>query len=167
MKVLGLGNPTRGDDAAGARVVRLLQGLGIEARVLQREPLELLEVWRPEDDVVVIDTVLSGAPCGTIQTWNRASLALPGPASASTHSLGLAETIELARALGGSQSASLSSASRGANSRWERGCRRKSSVLPQTSPGRSRFGLNAQPDVCGTFCYLCLQNVQGKEWLLR
>ncbi len=100
MKVLGLGNPTRGDDAAGARVVRLLQGLGIEARVLQREPLELLEVWRPEDDVVVIDTVLSGAPCGTIQTWNRASLALPGPASASTHSLGLAETIELARALG-------------------------------------------------------------------
>ncbi len=100
MKVLGLGNPTRGDDAAGARVVRLLQGLGIEARVLQREPLELLEVWRPEDDVVVIDAVLSGAPCGTIQTWNRASLALPGPASASTHSLGLAETIELARALG-------------------------------------------------------------------
>lgn len=100
MKVLGLGNPTRGDDAAGARVVRLLQGLGIEARVLQREPLELLEVWRPEDDVVVIDAVLSGAPCGTIQTWNRASLALPGPASASTHSLGLAETIELARTLG-------------------------------------------------------------------
>src|SRR5579883_2335487 len=43
MKVLGLGNPTRGDDAAGARVVRLLQGLGIEAGVLElrcRGPVE-------------------------------------------------------------------------------------------------------------------------------
>ena len=100
MKVLGLGNPARGDDGAGPLVVRFLRDLGIEAAVVKREPLELLEVWRPEDDVIVIDTVLTGAPCGTIQTWNEASLALPGGASASTHNLGLAEAIELARALG-------------------------------------------------------------------
>lgn len=100
MKVLGFGDPARSDDGAGPLVVRLLQDLGIEAAVVKREPLELLEVWRPEDDVVVIDAVLTGAPCGTILTWNVASVTLPGAASASTHSLGLAEAIELARVLG-------------------------------------------------------------------
>ena len=57
--------------------------------------------WAGADEVVVVDAVRSGAPPGTRAPLRRAGEPLP-PAlrGASTHAFGLAEAIELARALG-------------------------------------------------------------------
>jgi hydrogenase maturation protease len=100
MKIIGCGHPERGDDAVGLLVVQGLHDSGVEAEAANGEASELMEAWGSEDDVVVIDAVITGAPCGTIQTWDAASLALLHTVSTSTHGLGLAEAIQLARALG-------------------------------------------------------------------
>ena len=94
--MIGLGNAARGDDAAGLIAARRLHGVEHEG-----EPLGLLDVWDGVESVVVIDAVRSGAVPGTIHRFDAAEplpAALTG--STSTHALGLAETVELARALG-------------------------------------------------------------------
>jgi hydrogenase maturation protease len=100
MKIIGCGHPERGDDAVGLLVVQGLRDSGIEALSVTGEAFELMEAWNSEDDVIVIDAVVTNAPCGTIRTWNAASLAVPARGSTSTHGLGLAEAILLAHALG-------------------------------------------------------------------
>jgi hydrogenase maturation protease len=59
-------------------------------------PLDLLEVFDGYDTVVVVDATRSGTAPGTV-TVTEGPLASQG--SASTHGLGLAEAVELARAL--------------------------------------------------------------------
>ena len=50
--------------------------------------------------MIVVDAVVTGAPVGTVQAWDgRQPLASPST-TASTHGLGVAEAIELARVLG-------------------------------------------------------------------
>ena len=69
-------------------------------RAYEGEPVGLIEEWRGADAVIVVDAVSSGAAPGTIRRLDP--LAEPIPASlsqGSTHAFGLAETIELARAL--------------------------------------------------------------------
>jgi hydrogenase maturation protease len=94
--VIGVGNAARGDDAAGLIAARRLGGIEHEA-----DPLALLDVWDGAESVVVIDAVRSGAAPGTIHRFD-ATEPLPAAlrSSTSTHAVGLAETIELARALG-------------------------------------------------------------------
>jgi hydrogenase maturation protease len=102
---IGLGNELRGDDAAGllvARAIRDRAGAGIEAAEHEGEPVALLDLWEGAELVVVADAVGgSGAAPGTVHRFDAGEGPLPalfgGP---STHALGLAETIELARALG-------------------------------------------------------------------
>ena len=101
--VVGIGNLSRGDDAVGplvaARVARL--GLPDVEVVVHDEPLALLEHLATHEDVVVVDaaTVRRGRP-GTVHVVQVGSTPLPidSPASGS-HGLGVAEAIELARAL--------------------------------------------------------------------
>jgi hydrogenase maturation protease len=100
MLILGCGNPCRSDDAAGLLVARRLRELGIQAHELGGEGLELMEAWNGWEDVIVVDAVLSGSPPGTITTWDARTCPLPtGLFRCSTHALGVAEGIELARAL--------------------------------------------------------------------
>jgi hydrogenase maturation protease len=98
--ILGCGNPDRADDAAGLLVARRLRELGMPARELSGEPLALLDAWSGEADVLVVDAVKSGAPPGTVTVWDARTSRLPASQfRCSTHALGLAEAIELARAL--------------------------------------------------------------------
>jgi hydrogenase maturation protease len=98
--ILGCGNPDRSDDAAGILVARRLRELGIEAQELGSEMLTLIDAWSDRADVIVIDAVMSGAPPGTITIWDARTSPLPvGQFRCSTHALGVAEAIELARAL--------------------------------------------------------------------
>jgi hydrogenase maturation protease len=61
----------------------------------------LLDAWRGEPAVVVVDAMLSGAPAGSVRRLDAARGPLPAPLfRGSTHGLGLAEAIELARSLG-------------------------------------------------------------------
>ena len=102
---LGLGNDLRGDDGAGIEVARRLRGLaaeaGIDVRAQQGEPAGLIDAWSGRKAVLVVDTMRSGAELGTICRFDARREQLPAQlrGSPSTHALGLAEAIELARAL--------------------------------------------------------------------
>ena len=101
MLILGCGNADRSDDAAGLLVARRLRELGIDACEHGGETLALIEAWSECEEVIIIDAVVSGAPPGTITVWD--ARAAPWPAAefrCSTHALGVAEAVELARVLG-------------------------------------------------------------------
>jgi hydrogenase maturation protease len=97
--VIGCGNADRGDDAAGILVARRLRELGIDAREHTGDGLALIESWSGAERVILVDTVVTGAPPGTIRGWLGADAALIREKSASTHGFGVAEGIELARVL--------------------------------------------------------------------
>jgi hydrogenase maturation protease len=94
--VIGIGNAMRGDDGAGVAVAERLGGLSCD-----EEPSRLIEAWEGADAVVLVDTVVSGAPPGMLHRFDASADPIPARAlRSSTHAIGLAETIELARALG-------------------------------------------------------------------
>jgi hydrogenase maturation protease len=104
LRLIGVGNRWRGDDAAGlvvaARVrARLPRGIAvIEDR---GEPLELIEACEGAQAAWLVDAVCSGAPPGTLHRFDAGERALPaGLFRVSTHRFGLADALELARALG-------------------------------------------------------------------
>ena len=99
--VIGLGNSWRSDDGAGPAVARgLLDTVPTRVRVYEGEPVGLIDEWTGADEVIVVDAVRSGAPAGTIHRLDPRSEPMPAALSqGSTHAFGLAETIELARAL--------------------------------------------------------------------
>jgi hydrogenase maturation protease len=105
-RVIGIGNTLRGDDGAGRRVARRLAAAappGVEVMELDGGAAELLAAWENAGDgeVVVVDAARSGAPPGTVHRFEASHAALPATLDAtSSHGLGLAAAVELARALG-------------------------------------------------------------------
>ena len=101
--VIGIGNSFRSDDGAGIWVARRLRDqLQDTVSVLEAtgEAGALLEAWEGAAFVILVDAVRSGAAPGTIHRFDAPaervhSISFPG----STHSLGVGEAIELARAL--------------------------------------------------------------------
>ncbi len=103
MRVIGVGNRWRSDDAVGLAVATLVRERAPELDVVEREgePVALLEAFDGLDAVVLVDAVSSGAEPGTVHRLDAAAAPLPGELFRhSTHHLGLAEAVELARALG-------------------------------------------------------------------
>ena len=101
--LLGLGNPLRGDDAAGLDVARMLApDPDYDVRAHSGEPLELLELLGPYRAAVIVDALRSGAEPGTRRRIDLTRERLPAQlrTSTSTHAIGLGEALELARALG-------------------------------------------------------------------
>jgi len=92
-RVAALGNPWRGDDGLGPRVLELL-GHGHQ---LGDDLSELLTVFRGAEEVILIDAVRADLPAGTILTWEPAGAS---GARLSSHGLDLEQVLELARALG-------------------------------------------------------------------
>jgi hydrogenase maturation protease len=94
--VLGLGNPTRGDDAAGWEVARRLQAReipGVETRTAQQLGVELAEEWGSYDRVLFIDA----DPLAQRVLVEKVS---PQPGSAaSTHHLSPESLLQLSRIL--------------------------------------------------------------------
>ncbi len=101
--IIGIGNEYRGDDAAGLIVVRRLkERLGDSFAVLEQsgDGAALVETWRGAETVIIIDAVMSGATPGTIHRFDASAQPLPKNAfRCSTHAFGVAEAIELSRAL--------------------------------------------------------------------
>jgi hydrogenase maturation protease len=101
--VIGLGNPDRGDDGIGTRVVHDLVGtLPPDVTVLARrgDLLSLIEDWAGFDGVVCIDAAAPRGVPGRICRIDLNSAELPRDVMfTSSHALGLPEAIELARAL--------------------------------------------------------------------
>jgi hydrogenase maturation protease len=99
MLIIGCGNRQRGDDGAGLLAAERLRELGIQAEMRAGEAADLIETWQHADDVIIIDAVMTGAPAGTVQSWDgRQSLVSLSP-TISTHGFGVAEAIALAHAL--------------------------------------------------------------------
>jgi hydrogenase maturation protease len=100
---IGVGNPLRGDDAAGllaARWVRERLDDGVEVLEMEGEPIDLIEAWRGAEHVLLADAVASGGEPGEVHRVDVAAGPVPARlAGPSTHALGLAEAIELGRAL--------------------------------------------------------------------
>ena len=102
--IIGLGNEYRRDDAVGLVVARRLREAAPESVLVREETGEgasLLESWQDADAVILIDAVRSDAAPGTVHRLD----AHEGPVAReffrfSTHAFGLAEAVELARALG-------------------------------------------------------------------
>ena len=73
--VIGLGNPDRGDDAAGRVVAQILKSRGargydvVEAR---GEATEILALFEGRENVTLIDACVSGAPAGALHPAREA-----------------------------------------------------------------------------------------------
>jgi hydrogenase maturation protease len=103
--VMGVGNAQRCDDAAGLLVAR-----GVRARagrddvaVLERsgEATSLMQAWDGARAVIIADAVRSGAAPGTVHRLDAVAESIPDSfLRCSTHSFGVADAIELGRALG-------------------------------------------------------------------
>lgn len=110
--VVGLGSLDRGDDAIGPTVAQRFAGLRVPGiRVVEREdPTSLIDLWDGEegraDLAIVVDAVCSEQPPGTLTIMETGSRRNPLPEDTwartgrgGTHAFGLAESVELARAL--------------------------------------------------------------------
>jgi hydrogenase maturation protease len=102
--IIGMGNEYRRDDAAGLVAARRLKEAALEHIRVREESGEgtaLIEAWKDADAVILIDALHSGAKAGTVRRLDAHRQPLPtGLFHYSTHAFGLAEAIELARALG-------------------------------------------------------------------
>ncbi len=103
--LIGVGNPLRGDDAAGLELAQLVAARvepGL-ATVLEHsgEALDLNALLEPFCAAVIVDALRSGASPGTLRRFDLSSDSLPGElrTSTSTHAISLADALELARVL--------------------------------------------------------------------
>lgn len=100
---LCIGNPQRGDDAAGRAVAQVLRASldGVEIIEEEGEATRVLAGLEGVDAAFIVDACVSGKPPGAICRFDIVAEPLPHLAlGASTHGFGLAEALELARALG-------------------------------------------------------------------
>jgi hydrogenase maturation protease len=102
--VIGVGNPTRGDDIAGREVVRHLRAMCVADVCLTEmdgDAASLVPALCIDDAVWLVDASWGGGPPGTITRFDCAEGDVPATdASASSHGLGVAVALALARALG-------------------------------------------------------------------
>ena len=104
LRIVCVGNPWRGDDAVGLEVAHRLEGTLPEGVVLSEregEPTALIDAWEGAETLWLVDAVSSGAEPGTVHRLDASEHELPAALfRGSTHHVGLAEAVELARALG-------------------------------------------------------------------
>jgi hydrogenase maturation protease len=102
--VIGVGNRDRGDDAAGRRVAAALRESvpeGVYVLESDGDPATIMDAWEGAARAVVVDAMVSGAAPGTVRRFDATEDPLPVSVHlASTHGMGAAEAIELARQLG-------------------------------------------------------------------
>jgi hydrogenase maturation protease len=102
--VIGVGNPYAGDDGAGRAVARRLIGrkdCAFEVRECTGEATALMSAWTGFDDVVLVDACRGAGPPGSVHVLGPDDVdRIACLQHVSTHSLGVAAAIGLARALG-------------------------------------------------------------------
>lgn len=101
--VIGIGNDFRQDDGVGLVVARRLKVCavpGVEFLEHDGEATSLLEAWERFERIAVVDATWSGAAAGTILRMDAHATGIAEGVWHSSHTLGLAEAISLARTLG-------------------------------------------------------------------
>jgi hydrogenase maturation protease len=100
--LIGVGNPLRGDDAAGALAAKLIRDCTCPSfRVIEHdgEGASLMEAWAGAQTVIVVDAVSSDLAPGTICRYVTEKPLQGRLFQDSTHAFGLPEAVELSRAL--------------------------------------------------------------------
>lgn len=100
--VVAIGNPDRGDDGVGPAVARELRQRATGVRIFEcgGNLLDLIDEWAGYGAAVLVDASGPTGDPGRIRRIDLVDSLLPADFSRnSTHAFGLAETIELARAL--------------------------------------------------------------------
>jgi len=105
VRIIGIGNPGRGDDGLGPAVIAALQAAapaGAELVTARGDMLALLDAWSGVERAILVDAMAPGDTPGLLVRLDAAQAPVTQAlgAFASTHAFNLAETIELARALG-------------------------------------------------------------------
>jgi hydrogenase maturation protease len=100
-----IGDPLRGDDGAGPAVAQRLRSAdlptGIRVREHWGEGTALMQEWAGAEHIVLVDAACSGAEPGTIHRFDAANQTIPADfCYYTTHRFGVAEAVEMARALG-------------------------------------------------------------------
>ena len=97
-RLIGIGNPDRGDDAAGWDVAGQVSSWTV-SRVVAGS-FDMIDLWDGSDDVVIVDAMRSDASVGAVQRFDALAHPLPVGAFTSTHAFGPAAVVELARRMG-------------------------------------------------------------------
>ncbi|HSG43844.1 MAG TPA: hydrogenase maturation protease [Anaerolineales bacterium] len=106
--VIGIGQSLRGDDAVGLEAVRQWQEIfpetaneyGVRIEAVGLPGLRLLDMLENADAAILVDAVQSSASAGTIHHLNEKDLSTITTVAKSAHGWGVAETLEMGRALG-------------------------------------------------------------------
>lgn len=106
LRLMGLGQLLRGDDALGILALRQivaqcdLSDLGLFSVFEHNgEAASLIYHLQGAKKVLILDAIQTGETPGTLVTFDASIQSLPHSWLASTHSFGLAEALELSRAL--------------------------------------------------------------------
>jgi hydrogenase maturation protease len=107
IKLIGIGQSLRGDDAAGLSAVRLwvekyhLEALppGVQVEMAELPGIGLLNLLEGARFVILVDAIRSGARPGTIHQLIDDQLQSLSGGSGSAHGWGVAETLSLVRQL--------------------------------------------------------------------
>jgi hydrogenase maturation protease len=104
IRIIGIGNLFRGDDAAGLLAARRLRerlASSVEVVEAEGDGLALLDLMEGAGQVMLIDAVKSGGCSGRTLRLDLSKESRWGNlAPCSTHAMGIAEAIDLARTLG-------------------------------------------------------------------
>jgi len=107
IKIIGIGQSLRGDDAAGLEAVRLWQEryqannerLNLQVELTELPGIGLLNLLEGTRTVILVDAVHSNAKAGTIHLLSEDQLESFSNGSGSAHGWGVAETLSLGRKL--------------------------------------------------------------------
>jgi len=103
INVIGLGQPLRGDDAAGLGAVRRWQEQypetasqpDVRVEIFELPGLALLDLLNGAEAAIIVDAVQSTLPPGTLIRVGPDELASFAPDAQSAHGWGVAETLKL------------------------------------------------------------------------
>ncbi len=104
IRIIGLGNELRGDDAVGLLAARRLeQAVGNRVQVIEAEMVgvDLIELMKDAQIVILIDAARSGQASGTIHRLDASDEPISKQIfPCSSHAIGISDALELARAVG-------------------------------------------------------------------
>jgi len=104
IRIIGLGNELRGDDAVGLLAARRLrQAVGISVEVIETEMagVDLIELMKGARVVILIDAARSGQNPGIIHRLDASDSPIGVQMCPhSSHALGISDALELARTMG-------------------------------------------------------------------
>lgn len=101
--LIGVGNAYRRDDGVGPLVLQHVAARCPQARLVEAwgEGAALMETWRDEDAVVIVDAARPAGNPGRVVRMDASRVRVPASLLfLSTHLFGVAEAVETARALG-------------------------------------------------------------------